>query len=192
MLPALLWYLRNKLIRYPPSGSALNKVWKIVGLAFKNSKGIFWKANFFDSAKPSVLAQQGITTFRGKPISWTDKDVVDVQRTMIACGVFLYFPIYNINDGGIGSVSTSQGSTMTTNGAPNDLLNNFNPLTIIVFIPLLSHVIYPLLAKYKIKFGRISRITFGFCLAILSGVAGAIIQWRICRYRAREPSLHKS
>ena len=183
MLPALLFYLRNKLVLYPPSGSALNKVWKIVGLAFKNSKGAFWKADFFESAKPSVLARNGITTFNGKPISWNDKDVSDVQRTLIACGIFLYFPVYNLNDGGIGSVSTSQGSTMTTNGAPNDLLNNFNPLTIIIVIPILSHVIYPFLARRKIKFGRISRITFGFCLAIASGIIGTIIQWRICEYQ---------
>lgn len=189
LLPLLLWYLANKLVRYPPDGSALNKVWKIITLAFKQSKGQFWKKGFWDSAKPSTLAQRGVTTFTGKPINWTDKDVEDVHRTMLACGVFLYFPIYNLNDGGIGTVSTSQGSTMTTNGAPNDLLNNFNPLTIIVFIPILSYIVYPLLNKYKIPFGRISRITFGFTLAVISGIIGAIVQWRIyktspCGYQA--------
>lgn len=123
LLPLLLWFLANKLVRYPPDGSALNKVWKILTVAFKNKKGAFWKTGFFDSAKPSILAEKGITTFNGKPIAWTDKDVEDVHRTMLACGIFLYFPIYNLNDGGIGSVSTSQGASMTTNGAPNDLLN---------------------------------------------------------------------
>ena len=78
---------------------------------------------------------------------------------------------------------------MTTNGAPNDLLNNFNPLVIIIFVPILSHVIYPLLRKYNIKFGRISRITFGFTLAWISGIIGALVQWRIyetspCGYHA--------
>ena len=68
---------------------------------------------------------------------------------------------------------------MTTAGAPNDLLTNFNPLTIIITVPLLSHVLYPLLHKYRIKFGRIARITFGFTLAWISGIIGAIIQWRI-------------
>lgn len=78
---------------------------------------------------------------------------------------------------------------MTTNGAPNDLLNNFNPLCIIVTIPLLSYVIYPMLRKYNIPFGRVSRITFGFVLATISGMIGAIVQWRIyktspCGYQA--------
>ncbi|KAE8381763.1 hypothetical protein BDV26DRAFT_301030 [Aspergillus bertholletiae] len=97
----------------------------------------------------------------------------------VATEVFLYFPIYNINDGGIGSVSSNQGASMTTNGAPNDLLSNFNALTIIVVTPVLSHIFYPLLLRYNIKFGRINRITFGFILAIISGVIGAIVQWRV-------------
>lgn len=122
LLPVLLWYLSNKLVQYPPDGSALAKVWKIITVAFKQNKGVFWKDSFWQSAKPSVLAERGVTYFNHKPISWTDKDVDDIRRTMVACAIFLYFPIYNLNDGGIGSVATSQGSTLTTNGAPNDLL----------------------------------------------------------------------
>jgi len=68
---------------------------------------------------------------------------------------------------------------MVTNGAPNDVLNNFNALTIIVVVPLLTFMIYPTLRRYKITFGPISRITFGFFLATLAGVAGALVQWRI-------------
>lgn len=102
-----------------------------------------------------------------------------LRRTLQACSIFLYFVIYNCNDGGIGSILSVQGSTMTTNGAPNDLLNNFNPLTIIVAIPLLSHVIYPFLRKHNIKFGRITRMTVGFTFAWVSGIAGAIVQWKI-------------
>ncbi|KAK5113960.1 hypothetical protein LTR62_003083 [Meristemomyces frigidus] len=189
LLPILLWYLNNKLIKVAPSGTILTKVWKIFAVAAKKNKLMFWKSDFWDAAKPSVLARSGVTTFGGNAVSWTDKDVDDIRRTMVACAIFLYYPIYNINDGGIGSVSTSQGAAMTTNGAPNDLLNNFNPLVIIVAVPFLSYVVYPTLARYNIKFGRIDRITTGFVLAILSGVAGAIIQWRIyetspCGYQA--------
>lgn len=215
-LPALLWYLYPRLTVYPPDGSALTKVWRILSISMKQTKGQFWKHEaFWQAARPSVLAEKGITSFGGKAISWTDKDVDDVRRTMVACAIFLYFPIYNLNDGGIGSVATSMGSTLTTNGAPNDLLvsfiypttlltlhsslrlhrildenkknkkntnllqNNFNPLTIIIAVPLLSYIIYPLLRHFRIPFGRISRITFGFILATLSSLIGALIQWRI-------------
>ncbi len=103
----------------------------------------------------------------------------DVRRTLQACQIFLFFPVYYMNDGGIGNIETSQGSSMVTNGAPNDLLNNFNPLTIIVAVPIISYGLYPLLRKYKIKFGPIKRITTGFFLASFSGITGAVTQYYI-------------
>ena len=122
LLPLLLWYLNNKLVKYPPDGNVLSNVWKIITVAFKYNKLNVFKKGFWDTAKPSVLRERGVTTFMGKAITWTDKSVDDIRRTLAACMIFLYFPIYNLNDGGIGSVLTSQGATMTTNGAPNDLL----------------------------------------------------------------------
>jgi len=98
---------------------------------------------------------------------------------MEACQIFLFFPIYNMNDGGIGNIVNSQGASMTTNGAPNDLLSNFNPLTIIVAIPIISYGIYPLLRRYKIRFGPIARITLGFILAALSCAVGAVTQYLV-------------
>jgi len=174
LLPILLWYLNSKLIKHPPTGSVLNKVFKVVKTGLVQSRGAVWKKDWLDTAKPSALSLRGVTD-----VAWTDKDVLDIKRTFVACSIYLYFPIYYINDGGIGSVATSQGATMTTNGAPNDLLGNFNPLTIIISVPILSYGVYPLLRKYNIKFGRISRITFGFFLAILSGLFGTLVQWKI-------------
>ncbi|KAH7061213.1 POT family-domain-containing protein [Macrophomina phaseolina] len=189
LLPVLLVFLYKRLTKVPPNGSELTNVSKIWAIAVKQNGGKFWKKGFWDAAKPSQLSEKGITSFAGKPITWDDKFVDDVVRTIDACKIFLYFPIYNLNDGGVGSVQSAQGSTMTTNGAPNDLLSNFNPLVIIVAVPFLSHVLYPALRRKKINFGRISRITFGFTLAWISGVIGAIIQWRIyetnpCGYQA--------
>lgn len=106
-LPALLWYLYYKLTMYPPDGSALSKVWKILLVAMKHNRGAFWRTGFWDVAQPSLLAERGITTFNGKLISWTDKDVDDVKRTMVACAIFLYFPIYNLNDGGMHGFGTA-------------------------------------------------------------------------------------
>ena len=93
LLPALLLYLNNKLIKYPPDGSALTKVWTILAISLKHSKGNVFKKGFWDIAKPSNLRERGVTTFRNKPISWTEKDVDDVRRTMAACAIFLYFPV---------------------------------------------------------------------------------------------------
>jgi dipeptide/tripeptide permease len=68
---------------------------------------------------------------------------------------------------------------MTTKGAPNDLLSNFNALTIIIFVPFLTKIVYPTLSRYNMMPGRITRITFGFTLAWISSIIGAIVQWYI-------------
>ena len=189
LLPILLIIFYKETVKLPPSKGAYDKAFAIIWIAIKKNGWRVGRKGFWDPARPSVMRANGITEWRGQPIPWDDGLVDDVHRTFSACQIFLYFIVYNLNDGGIGSVASSQGSTMTTNGAPNDLLNNFNPLTIVVAIPFLSYVVYPTLHRYKIKFGRITRITFGFTLAWISGIISAIIQWRIyktspCGYAA--------
>lgn len=189
LLPLLLLAYYKKTIKVPPSKSAYDSVYAIIWIAIKKNGWRIGRKGFWDPARPSVMRANGINTYKGGPIPWDDTLVDDVHRTFSACQIFLYFIVYNLNDGGIGSVLTAQGATMTTAGAPNDLLSNFNPLTIIFMIPFLSYFVYPLLRKWKIPFGRITRITFGFTLAWISGVIGAIIQWRIyktspCGYAA--------
>ena len=189
LLPILLLIFYKRTIRKAPSRSAYSSVNSIIWIALTRNGWRIFRKGFWDPARPSVMRANGITTYKGEEISWDDQLVDDVRRTFSACQIFLYFIVYNLNDGGIGSVLTAQGATMTTAGAPNDLLNNFNPLTIIVAIPILSYIIYPLLHRWRIPFGRITRITTGFTLAWISGVIGAIIQWRIyetspCGYAA--------
>jgi dipeptide/tripeptide permease len=183
LLPFLLLSVYKKLVIKKPRGSELTTFLKIVWAGLKYNKFQFWKNDFWSAAAPSKLAERGVQ------VAWTDRAVLDVQRTFEACVIFLYFPIWNINDGGVGSVLSNQGASMTTNGAPTDLLGNFNPLVIIVCAPILSYGFYPLLAKYGIKFGPVRRMTLGFSLATISGVIGAIVQWKIyqtspCGYQA--------
>lgn len=65
---------------------------------------------------------------------------------------------------------------MALHGTPNDLLQNLDPIALIIFIPLLDFVIYPLLRKYKISFRPVVRITLGFIMASTSMVYAAILQ----------------
>lgn len=44
----------------------------------------------------------------------------------MACGVFLFFPIQQINDFGLGVAANTQTSALTSNGVPNDVLVNIN------------------------------------------------------------------
>ncbi|KAI1099493.1 PTR2-domain-containing protein [Jackrogersella minutella] len=185
LLPVLLAVMYKRTVRKPPNGSELTRFTKITISALKRSKGNIFSKHFWDNVKPSVLAERNIL------VSYSEKDVDDARRTWQAVQIFLYIPIWNLNDGGVGAVLSNQGAAMSSNGAPNDLLNNFNPLVIIIFSPFMAHIVYPFLERRKIKFGRINRMTLGFALAIISGVIGAIVQYRVyetspCGYYASD------
>jgi dipeptide/tripeptide permease len=66
---------------------------------------------------------------------------------------------------------------LTTNGVPNDVINNFNSLSIIAFAPILNYGLYPLLRKLNIRFGSIARITFGLCMAASAGVGYTVLNY---------------
>lgn len=38
------------------------------------------------------------------------------------------------------------------NGVPNDIMNNFDPIALVIFIPIMDSVVYPTLRKWKINF----------------------------------------
>lgn len=211
LLPILLAAMYKRTYKAPPAGSSdLAKAFKIIGYALKRSKFQFWRKGFWDQAKPSYLATQGVS------VSWSDQLVEDIRRTIgkstsfrfygksivrvllwsdtsriaVVCEIFFYMPIWFLNDGGIGSVSSNQAAAMTTNGAPNDLLSNFNPLTIIVTVPFLGYVLYPTLERYNKKPGRITRIVIGFVCGTISSIIGAIVQWRV--YKTSPCGFHAS
>lgn len=183
LLPTIIYTLvvvvfvgvQKKIIKKPPMGSELNDFFKITVLACKENKFMFWKKDFWNAAKPEVLAE------KGHIVHWNNHLVRDVGRTWAACQVFLYIPIYQLNDGGIGAAPTNLAGSMTLNNAPNDLLGNFNALTIIIFTPIIAYGLYPLLNRLGIRFGRIKRMTFGMILAAISGVCGGLVQLYVYR-----------
>lgn len=70
----------------------------------------------------------------------------------------------------------SQAAQMDGHGVPNDLMQNFDPISILVFAPILDQVVYPFLQKMHINFRPITRISFGFLVASLSMMYAAIVQ----------------
>jgi len=90
--------------------------------------------------------------------------------------IFLFYPIANINDGGLGAAANLQSAALVSNGVPNDVLDNLNPLAIILFIPFLNHIFYPFLRARRIHFGPIARITTGFMFSAIGSIGYAAIQ----------------
>lgn len=80
LLPLLLAFMYKRTYRKPPSGTSdLNKALKVIWLVLRRNKFVFWRKNFWNAARPSVLAAEGIS------VSWTDKTVDDVRRTLCTC-----------------------------------------------------------------------------------------------------------
>lgn len=65
---------------------------------------------------------------------------------------------------------------MELHGVPNDLLNNLNPLGIVIMIPIIDNLVYPLLRKMKIRFTPIKRITAGFFFGCSAMIWAAVVQ----------------
>lgn len=180
LVPLVLVYLQPKLIKEQPQGSVLSNAWKVFRVTFRGN----WFSRYRDGslwqyARPSVMYARGEKWYKEKkliPISWDDQWVLDIKQTIESCKIFLYFPMFNLTDGGIGNAENAQAGAMVTKGIPNDLYNNFNPLTIIVLIPILDYLVYPFLRKHKIPFHPVWRITFGFFLSATSQTAAAILQ----------------
>lgn len=70
----------------------------------------------------------------------------------------------------------NQAATLRTDGVPNDVINNLNPLSLIIFIPIVDKFVYPSLAKMGIRFTPIKKIAMGFLMGTLSMVTAAVIQ----------------
>ncbi|KAG4218570.1 hypothetical protein PC116_g32950 [Phytophthora cactorum] len=73
----------KRTVKKPPQGSDLTRFVKITLSALKKSKGNIFSKNFWNNVKPSVLAEQNIH------VSYSEKDVVDAQRTWEAVHIFL-------------------------------------------------------------------------------------------------------
>ena len=125
-----------------------------------------------DAAKPSYQAEYG----RKYATPWNDIFVEEIKRALVACQVFVFFPIYWVVYSQMLNNFISQAGTMELHGIPNDIMQNIDPLTIIIFIPIFDRLIYPLLRRFGIRFKPITRITWGFFFGALAMAYAAIVQ----------------
>jgi POT family proton-dependent oligopeptide transporter len=148
----------------PPQGSIITDAFRVIWMMIKTRK--------LDGAKPSYQAGLGKTAV----LRWDDHFVEEVKRALVACKVFCFYPIYWVVYGQFSNNFITQGGQMALHGIPNDLMQNFDPIAIIVFLPLVDQVLMPTLRKHKIPFPPINRIVCGFWVASLAMVYAAVIQ----------------
>lgn len=57
---------------------------------------------------------------------------------------------------------------MLTGNVPNDIMQNIDPIALIIFIPIMDRIVYPGLRRIGIPMRPIMRITLGFLLAAIA------------------------
>lgn len=85
-------------------------------------------------------------------------------------------PIFWVCYGQFSTNFVYQASQMQGHGMPNDFMQNFDPISILIFTPLLESVVYPILRRMGIELRPIARITIGFWFAALCLAYAAIVQ----------------
>lgn len=192
----MLALCRKHYVLTPPTGSVFAKFWKLWTYATKGRWSInpvttyknFSAPDFWERVKPShIPASQ-----RPAWMTFDDAWVEEVRRGLKACAVFLYLPLYWLAYGQMTGNLTSQAAVMELNGVPNDIIQNLNPISIIIFIPFMDFIVYPALRKARINFTPIKRIALGFALASLAMVAACVTQVYIyrlspCGHHASDP-----
>ena len=181
--PVVLFFCKKNYVLTPPTGSVLGNFVKLWSYAAKGK----WSLNpvttfrnlssdrFWEDAKPSNIANKPVW------MTWDDAWVDEVRRGLKACSVFCWFPIYWLTYNQMTNNLTSQAATMVLNGVPNDLIQNLNPISLVIFIPIMDMVIYPALRKAHINFTPLKRITAGFFLGCAAMISACVTQVYIYR-----------
>lgn len=65
---------------------------------------------------------------------------------------------------------------MVGSGVPNDSIKSLNPISILIFTPVVEKIIYPFLTRHKIAFGPITNIAVGFGILAASQILAAVVQ----------------
>ncbi|KFV89406.1 Solute carrier family 15 member 1, partial [Fulmarus glacialis] len=155
-----------------PQGNVMIQVSKCIGFAIKNrfrhrSKEFPKREHWLDWASEKY-----------------DKRLI-AQTKVVLKVLFLYIPLpmfWALFDQQ-GSRWTLQATTMDGNFVAiqiqPDQMQTVNPILIIVMVPVVDAVIYPLIKKCKIDFTPLRKITVGMFLASLAFVAAALLQVQI-------------
>ncbi|KAF9206882.1 peptide transporter ptr2 [Haplosporangium sp. Z 27] len=176
MIPAIVFVVgiivfslgRRKYYDRPPSGTILGKTFRCIAYAFRHRKkrapGTHW-------IQGAAVASQNTT------LEWDQKFLDDIEKTYRACKVFLVYPVYwalynNMNDNFI-----NMGVNMRRpDWLEPEMLSFVNSAVIVIFIPILDIVVFPLLRKTGFRLGPVNRIIIGFCIVSFCFIYVTVLQ----------------
>ncbi|KAJ0062300.1 hypothetical protein NL108_007503 [Boleophthalmus pectinirostris] len=168
-----------------PQGNILVKVCKCVGFAIKN------RFRHRDSRFPK----------REHWMDWAEEKydkllIAQVKMVLKVLFLFIPLPMFWALFDQQGSRWTLQATTMNGDfGAfvvQPDQMQTVNPILILVLVPIMDSIVYPLIAKCNLNFSPLKRITVGMFLAALAFVAAALVQLQIDQSLPKFPTATES
>lgn len=133
---------------------------------------------------PSGISARALYIAKTSGNRFTASFVQDIITTLQACRVFLFYPIYWLVYGQMTSNFIAQAGQMNTYSIPNDIMSNIDPITLLIFIPIVEKKFYPWLRNKGYSFGPLLRIFTGFMCAALAMVWACGVQVLIYKAEA--------
>ncbi|KAF2262938.1 MFS general substrate transporter [Lojkania enalia] len=161
MMFFVIW--SSRFVKIEPQGNVLPRAGKTLACAAKSGFKL-------DHAKASYQE-----THFGRSVPWSDTFVEEIKKGLIACRVIFSLLIFYLVISQMYNNLISQAGSMILSGIPNDLPQAFSGVACIIFGPLIQ-VLYSFLAKHRIRFGPIARLTTAFVFCGLSMAYAAGIQ----------------
>ncbi|XP_044201162.1 solute carrier family 15 member 1b [Thunnus albacares] len=159
-------------VKTAPQGNIMVKVCKCIGFAIKN------RFRHRSSEYPK----------REHWMDWAEEKydkLLIAQVKMVLKVLFLYIPLpmfWALFDQQ-GSRWTLQATTMDGDFGSliiqPDQMQTVNPILILALVPVMDSLIYPLIAKCKLNFSPLKRMTVGMFFAAMAFVAAALVQLQI-------------
>ncbi|KAF9207935.1 peptide transporter ptr2 [Haplosporangium sp. Z 27] len=150
----------------PPRGNILGLTARCIIYAFKHRNNRPEGTHWIQAASSKDGSHE-----------WDNKFVNDLEKTYHACKVFLVYPVYwalynNMNDNFVNmAVNMTRPSWLQP-----EQLSFVNSAVIVIFIPILDVIVFPLLRKAGFKLGPINRIVIGFSIVTFCFVYVAVLQ----------------
>ncbi|KAK4520153.1 uncharacterized protein ATC70_008284 [Mucor velutinosus] len=184
---AILVFVAGSKLYYKPAAtdSVILKAWRVVKFATKqaklpeNKEARKRSKDIMDFAKSesNIPAVSEWSPETREKVQWTDTFVDELKQAIMACKIFIPLSIYWVSYNQLSNNLLSQAGVMNKPaGLPNDIMNNFDPIALIIFIPITDGFFYPMLRKYKINFASQKRITVGFFLGAAAMVYASVVQ----------------
>ncbi|CAF1194086.1 unnamed protein product [Adineta steineri] len=169
---------RNQYVQKPPAGSLLIRSARVTMTAIRMRWRMGKQADrptLLDYAK-TIPPPTDYNRLETGTETNNNQFIDDLKKAVRACRVFAFYPLYWICYNQFGTNLVSQAAQMNVGPLPNDILQNIDPLVLIILIPLFDKVIYPGLRRCKINFSAIARIACGFLCVSLGMGWSAFVQ----------------